>query len=358
MSFPENGSYLVRRVDVLSNLGAVCWRLGRLEEAEKHFRLTAKHGQQLPEEVMNSPKGLSSQAATLNNVAMLARERHQFSSAVELLRAAIGFQQRALNRKPNDVEIQSWLYNHRWNLAETHRMAGDHAAAAKEVNVMVWAFPESLQARHEGAMILLACAEIAASPAINRSTGQPVTIVGRVSRSHPSHRTTPEIAWAYRKRARELIAETDGARIKTPDTILRLAEFLVTCQDTAFRDPARAKSLAQSVVAAIPKRAAAWSTLALAEYRLGNWQAARVAVLHSIQLASPELNARDSLVLAMIHYQQGETDDARRWREQAAIQIAATKPASKTLRQFVAEAQLLFNSPRATQAYVLRATEP
>ena len=95
----------------------------------------------------------------------------------------------------------------------------------------------------------------------------------------------------------------------------------------------------------VPDRGGAWFTLALAQYRNGDWQAADEADQNSIKCArGGETSAHDWLLLAMIRAQQGHTEEAHEWYEKTRDWIAEGK-SSDDLLSLAAEAAALIPAP-------------
>jgi tetratricopeptide (TPR) repeat protein len=228
--------------------------------------------------------------------------------------------------------------------------AGRPAAAAAAVERLVAAFPDRLQAYHEGAVRLLRCAALAetgngapllAGPAVP-SEG-PNSTAGQASSGTETEK--------YRQRAHELIAKAREAHQRTPDSVDHFAWFLLTCEDESFRDSPQALELAKTVVTDVPERGGAWLTLTLAEYRNGDWQAADEADQNSIKFSpGAKANAYDWALLSMIRAQQGRREDARQWRDKARSWIAANNPQDQDLLRLTAEADELNDTPTQRSA--------
>jgi uncharacterized protein HemY len=120
-------------------------------------------------------------------------------------------------------------------------------------------------------------------------------------------------ASSYRHRAHELVAQAESCKTCRPDMVAMFATFLLTCDDASFRDPARALELATGLVQDVPERADAWSLLALAHYRTGNWPAADEALKTAIERSTDD-GATDfhHLLGSMVHWQSGRRDEARK----------------------------------------------
>jgi tetratricopeptide (TPR) repeat protein len=85
-------------------------------------------------------------------------------------------------------------------------------------------------------------------------------------------------------------------------------------------DAAKAVRLARWVTDREPEWAAAWSNLGLACYRAGDWPAAAAAVQRATEL-NKEGDAPDWFLLAAIHHQNGEPEEARRWYDRATARV-------------------------------------
>jgi WD40 repeat protein/serine/threonine protein kinase len=95
-----------------------------------------------------------------------------------------------------------------------------------------------------------------------------------------------------------------------------LAWLLATCPDPQFRDPARAVGLANRAVDLGSKDGLFHNTLGVAQYRAGDWKAARASLQQAMQLRQ----GGDSFTwffLAMVHWQLGDNREAWQWYDQA-----------------------------------------
>ena len=90
----------------------------------------------------------------------------------------------------------------------------------------------------------------------------------------------------------------------------------------------------------MPQEAAIWNTLGVASYRVEDWKAAIEALDTSMRLSSGGTPA-DWLFLAMAHWQQGETDQARSWYAKAVATLEREAPKDRDLARFRAEAEAL-----------------
>jgi tetratricopeptide (TPR) repeat protein len=96
-----------------------------------------------------------------------------------------------------------------------------------------------------------------------------------------------------------------------------LAYRLASCPATQFRNPVRAVECAKKTLQKYPMRPEYWRTLSLAEYRVGNWQAARDAAVKARQL-QPAADDWDLFVLAMAQWRLGDKSEAQKTYERAA----------------------------------------
>ena len=117
-----------------------------------------------------------------------------------------------------------------------------------------------------------------------------------------------------------------------------LAWFLATCPDTKFRDPGRAVELAKKAVELAPKQGAYWNTLGIAQYRLGNLDAAIEALKKSEELLPGQYFSFNAFFLAMTHWQSDNKEEARKWFDQAVEWMEKNKPQDEELKRFRAEA--------------------
>jgi eukaryotic-like serine/threonine-protein kinase len=123
------------------------------------------------------------------------------------------------------------------------------------------------------------------------------------------------------------------------------ARLLVTCPDETFRDPRRAVELCRRALESNPDNAKLSSTLGLAQYRAGDWQAAIATLSKACELRQGG-DAIDWFFLALAHGRLGQMDDARRWHKQAiewvnknAEILAANPKWAADLRRFRTEAE-------------------
>ncbi len=122
-----------------------------------------------------------------------------------------------------------------------------------------------------------------------------------------------------------------------------LAWYLVTCPDQKLRDPKRALELATKAVAVSPS-AKMFNTLALANYRNGDWTAATKSILRSMQIRDAD-DAFDWILLGMAQWRLGHKDRGRALFNHAVRRIRQTGTGSEEMDRFREEAAALLGVP-------------
>jgi eukaryotic-like serine/threonine-protein kinase len=163
-------------------------------------------------------------------------------------------------------------------------------------------------------------------------------------------RRSDEAAEAFRnafKLFESQLAEFPGVPQRNYD----VADRLSSCPATQFRNPTRAVELARAALQKVPTRAEYWRTLALAEYRAGNWRAARDGALKARQL-QPAADDWDLFVLAMAQWQLGDKNEAQKACERAVSWMDKNCPWRVEVRSLRSEASELlgFREPKRDTA--------
>ncbi len=96
-----------------------------------------------------------------------------------------------------------------------------------------------------------------------------------------------------------------------------LAFLLCDCQEVELRDPHQAVALATQALAQSPQQSAYWTTLGLAHYRAGEWQAALTAIDKSMAFGADN-TAQNWLLRAMIEWRRDDRQQAQAWYAKAA----------------------------------------
>jgi WD40 repeat protein/serine/threonine protein kinase/tetratricopeptide (TPR) repeat protein len=112
-----------------------------------------------------------------------------------------------------------------------------------------------------------------------------------------------------------------------------LAWSLATCPDPEFREPQRAVALAEKAVQLAPGHGSYHNTLGVAYYRAGNWTGAIQQLKASNELSlGKHFKNVNGLFLAMVHWQQGELEQARKWYVAAVCGVRRHKDGVVLLR--------------------------
>jgi eukaryotic-like serine/threonine-protein kinase len=123
-----------------------------------------------------------------------------------------------------------------------------------------------------------------------------------------------------------------------PDLQSELARSLVLQADARERNATEAIGLAQRAVAAKSKDRSALSTLALAYLRSGQLPRAAETVKQAIELRSPDGDASEQFVMAMISWRRGEKVAALDWYIQAIDKSSSRPRGGPVVPSFRAEA--------------------
>jgi WD40 repeat protein len=134
-----------------------------------------------------------------------------------------------------------------------------------------------------------------------------------------------------------------------PELAMELAWLYATAPESS-RDPPKALPFARRATELAPDQPLCWTTLALVDYRLGQWSAAAEAALRSIRLDPDSAAPYDRLIVAMCDYQLRRPERAHENLERVSRRIAdhavpATSSAAD-LRALQAEAEALLGVTR------------
>jgi tetratricopeptide (TPR) repeat protein len=130
---------------------------------------------------------------------------------------------------------------------------------------------------------------------------------------------------------------------------MELAWLYATASESS-REPHKALPFARRATELAPEEPLCWNTLAVVDYRLGQWSAAAEAARRSIRLNPEDAAPDDWLILAMCDHQLGRPESAHENLERANRRIADhagpdTSPAAN-LRALRAEAEALLGGTR------------
>jgi WD40 repeat protein len=121
-----------------------------------------------------------------------------------------------------------------------------------------------------------------------------------------------------------------------------LAWLLAICPDSEVRDPKQAVALGKKAVEAAPNDAMCVRALGIACYYAGDYQAAREALIRSVEMRQGS-DGYDHFPLAMAHHRLGDKEKARQWYDRGVAWMAANKqpPDPEELAWFRADAEAL-----------------
>ena len=138
----------------------------------------------------------------------------------------------------------------------------------------------------------------------------------------------------------ELVEKSDGAHLEKAQQCTFVAYFLATFSDRRVWKLEQALQLARRATELAPALGNSWWALGVAEYRMGNYQAAVEMLTKGLELTpsdSPEI----WLFLAMAHWQLEHKEDAWRWYDKAAAWMKENKPLEDECRFRAEAAELL-----------------
>ena len=126
--------------------------------------------------------------------------------------------------------------------------------------------------------------------------------------------------------------------------------LLATSPDLLEREPSLAVELAEQATRQVPGEASYWTTLGIAHYRAGEWQAAVEALEEAEKLTPGERFSLNAFVLALCHHQLGDPVEARdfydravRWGQENQSKLSAQQ--QQELKDFRREAEALLQAP-------------
>ena len=294
-----------------------------LPEAEVELRLALDLREQLVAEAPDSPGLKSDLAHATNYMADLLWRTGKPNEAAELLQRAIDIREKLRDDFPDDENQQRRL-GHEYDGLSQALLASGRTQEAEQAGHRSVAIRQKLVDDHPG------------EQPHHHDLGWSYYHLGLLL--HDTHRPLDAVE-AFRK-ARELFEM--GAK-NLPDVADRqyvLAWLLSTCPSTQFRDPERAVKAAEQAVQGQPLIRRYWQALGIAQYRAGNPQAAVEALTRAMELGRSG-DSCEGFFLAMAHWQLGDKEQARKCYDQAAQRMDEHGRGAPERRSFRAEAKEL-----------------
>jgi hypothetical protein len=112
-----------------------------LKAAEHYHREAVAIRKKLVDDFPNVPDFRSELGASLNNLAMVRKDRGDLAEARQFLEQAVGHQQAARKTNPGNATYRQFLRNHYWELTEVLVRMKEHAEAAKAAAELPGVFP-------------------------------------------------------------------------------------------------------------------------------------------------------------------------------------------------------------------------
>jgi superkiller protein 3 len=148
------------------------------------------------------------------------------------------------------------------------------------------------------------------------------------------------------KHEEEVVAFREAIRLQPENAYSHsgLAWSLLRYSRVGRRADDEALIHARKAVELAPKIQGFYNTLALAEYRVGHWAESMAASKRCMALGNGEV-AYAWFLVAMVHWQRGDKDEARQWFEKATAWTKQNAPKHTGLLQIWAEAAELLGQP-------------
>jgi Flp pilus assembly protein TadD len=139
------------------------------------------------------------------------------------------------------------------------------------------------------------------------------------------------------KEANSVFRKLFEAELISASTCNCVARRLATDMGLKLRPLEIAVEFARKAVELAPEDGNIWNTLGLAQFRAGHWNVSINAVQKSKDLRMGG-DSLDWFVLAMVHWQLGDKDEARKWYNQGVQWMEKHQTENEELRLFRAEA--------------------
>jgi serine/threonine protein kinase/tetratricopeptide (TPR) repeat protein len=301
-------------------LGVVLTGMGRLPEAEPELRQAVALRERLVAQFPDDAGLKAHLAHARHYLGSLLRRAGKPLQAVQTCQRAVAIREKLRDDFPQDFEQQRRLVTEYGGLAEALLVLG-RTQEAEDARRQALAVAKKLVADHPGV------------PGNQYSLAGCYYALGLLL--HDTKRLQ-DAADAFRQ-AQVLYEETAAKSPEVARFQTSLARLFAMCPATQFRDPIRAIEAAKRALQREPTSSRAWHALGIAQYRAGSWQAA----LEALTKVGDLTDGGDSggwFFIAMLHWQRGNKEEARRWYQQAVDWMQEHQPGDPELRRFRAEA--------------------
>ena len=292
---------------------AIMWRhLGRVEESRNLFEKTLQTLQRVfgPDH--------QDTLRVMNCLGELMLDQGQVAEARKLFEKTLQLQQSVLGAT-NDETILTMA-----NLADTSRAQGLLEEAGNQAEKAADLHRRTLGPEHPQTLVAL-------------------TILANVYRDRGRYAESQQLYEETIERQRPILGPKT---IETQKLLNSFAWMLSTAADPRFRNPPRAKELAEEVVQHAPKSADKWTTLGVAYYQTGDWKNAIAALEKSETLAPGRFTVVNGFFLAMGYWQLGEKEKARSFYDKAVHAMStSSRITHQELTRFRIEAAQLLGIP-------------
>jgi serine/threonine protein kinase/WD40 repeat protein/Tfp pilus assembly protein PilF len=126
-----------------------------------------------------------------------------------------------------------------------------------------------------------------------------------------------------------------------------LAWLLATCPKPELQDVRRAVKLATRATGSSPADGMYWNTLGAAQYRLGEWDAARTSLTNSVSLLHDLSFAHNAYFMALVVDRLGDRSLAEKWYAAATAWAARFSAGDREIARFAREAAQALALPDA-----------
>jgi hypothetical protein len=151
----------VKLADGFNGLSLLRGLTPRWKEAEQYHREALAIRKKLVADFPTVPDYQSELGASLNNLAMVRKERGDLAEARQLLEQAVGHQRAARRTNRGNPTYRLFLRNHYLELSDVLVRMKEHAGAAKAAAELPGAFPDGWQEYHRAAGFLARCVPLA-----------------------------------------------------------------------------------------------------------------------------------------------------------------------------------------------------